>query len=150
MADLPGTLLFACNYNRVRSPMAKALMTRMFGSSLFVESCGLRRAASAEPDPFMVQVMAEVGLDLSRHRQKTFAELEDGSFDLVISLALEAQHGAVELARNASTELIYWPTHDPTLVEGRRDAVLEAYRRTRDDLDAQIRRQFGAPSTFGG
>jgi protein-tyrosine-phosphatase len=147
---LPGTVLFACTYNRVRSPMARALMMRQFKGRLFVESCALRRAETADLDPFMVQVMHEIGLDLTKHRQKTFAELEDGSFDLVISLSLEAQHGAVELARNASTELLYWPTRDPTLVEGRRDQVLEAYRRTRDDLQAQIYRRFGAPSTFGG
>jgi protein-tyrosine-phosphatase len=150
MRPLPGALLFACSYNQVRSPMAKALMTRLFGGRLFIESCGLRRPQAADPDPFMVQVMDEIGIDLSKHRQKIFADLEDGSFDLVISLTPEAQHGAVELTRNASTELLYWPTRDPTLVEGRRDAVLDAYRRTRDELEAQIRGHFGAPSTFGG
>ena len=150
MTALPGTVLFACTYNRVRSPMARALMMRQFAGRLFVESCALRRAESSDPDPFMVQVMDEIGVDMRKHRQKTFAELEDGSFDLVISLSPEAQHGAVELARNASTELLYWPTKDPTLVEGRRDQVLEAYRRTRDDLQTQIQRRFGAPSTFGG
>ncbi len=150
MSMLPGTVLFACTYNRVRSPMARALMMRQFSGRLFVESCALRRAETTDIDPFMVQVMSEIGLDMSKHRQKTFAELEDGSFDLVVSLSLEAQHGAVELARNASTELLYWPTKDPTLVEGRREQVLEAYRRTRDDLLAQITRRFGPPSTFGG
>ena len=150
MRPLPGTLLFACSYNRVRSPMAKALMTRLHGGRLFVESCGLRPADAAEHDPFMLQVMDEIGIDLSSHRPKVFADLEDGSYDLVISLTPEAQHAAVELARNASTELLYWQTHDPTLVEGRRDQVLEAYRRTRDALDAQIRAHFSPPSTFGG
>ncbi len=150
MIALPETVLFACTYNRVRSPMARALMMRQFSGRVFIESCALRRAATADLDPFMVQVMDEIGLDMSKHRQKTFSELEDGSFDLVISLSLEAQHGAVELARNASTELLYWPIRDPTLVEGRRDQVLEAYRRTRDDLQAQIHSCFGPPSTFGG
>jgi protein-tyrosine-phosphatase len=130
--------------------MARSLALRLFGDRLFVESCGLRRSDAAENDPFMVQVMDEIGIDLSKHRPKLFGNLEDGSFDLVISLTPEAQHSAVELARNSSTELLYWPTRDPTLVEGRRDQVLEAYRRTRDELDAQIRRRFGAPSTFGG
>lgn len=149
MSPLPGTLLFACTYNRVRSPMARALMTRQFGGRLFVESCALRPAETTDPDPFMLQVMSEVGLDMSKHRPKTFAELEDGSFDLVVSLSTEAQRGATRFARNASVELLHWPTRDPTLVEGRRDAVLDAYRRTRDDLQAQIHRQFGAPSTLG-
>lgn len=149
MRRLPETLLFACTYNRVRSPMAKALMARLYGKRLFIESCGLRRAG-AEHDPFMVEVMGEIGIDLSSHRSQVFADLEDGSFDLVISLTPEAQHAAVELTRNAATDLLYWQTRDPTLVEGRRDQVLEAYRRTRDELDAQIRQCFGTPSTFGG
>jgi protein-tyrosine-phosphatase len=145
---LPGALLFACTYNRVRSPMARALTARLFGARMFVESCGLRGAA--DPDPFMIEVMEEVGLDLSGHRPKTFDELEDGSFDLVISLSANAQHRAVELARNSAIDLLYWPTGDPTLTEGRRDKILDAYRRTRDDLDARIRAHFGPPSTFGG
>lgn len=148
MARLPATLLFACSYNRVRSPMAKALMGRLYGRRLFVESCGLH--PSTETDPFMTQVMDEIGLDLSKHRPKTFDELEDGSFDLVISLTPQAQHRAVELARNSATELLYWPTSDPTLTEGRRDAVLDSYRRARDELQARILGHFGAPSTFGG
>lgn len=148
MPRLPSTLLFACSYNRVRSPMAKGLMGRLYGRKLFVESCGLH--PSNDTDPFMVQVMNEVGLDLSKHRPKTFEELEDGSFDLVISLTPQAQHRAVELARSSATEILYWPTSDPTLTEGRRDAVLDAYRRTRDELQARILAHFGAPSTFGG
>jgi len=148
MGRLPGAVLFACTYNRVRSPMARALMARMYGSSLYVESCGLRRAV--ELDPFVIEVMDEAGLDLSDHRPKTFDELEDSSFDIVISLSPSAQHRAVELARNNAIELLYWPTMDPTLTEGRRDKILNAYRQTRDELEARIRDHFGAPSTFGG
>jgi protein-tyrosine-phosphatase len=148
MQQLPGAVLFACTYNRVRSPMARALMARMYGSRVFVESCGMRRAA--EPDPFVVEVMDEAGLDLSGHTPKTFDDLDDGSFDLVVSLSPSAQHRAVELARNNAIELLYWPTSDPTLTEGRRDKILDAYRRTRDELEARIREHFGPPSTFGG
>lgn len=148
MERLPGAVLFACTYNRVRSPMARALMARLYGSRLFVESCGLRRAT--EPDPFVIEVMDEAGLDLSTHRPKTFDDLEDSSFDLVISLSPSAQHRAVELARNNAIELLYWPTSDPTLTEGRRDKILNAYRQTRDELEMRIREHFGAPSTFGG
>jgi protein-tyrosine-phosphatase len=148
MDRLPGAVLFACTYNRVRSPMARALMARLYGSRLFVESCGLRRVA--EPDPFVIEVMDEAGLDLSAHRPKTFDDLEDSSFDLVISLSPSAHHRAVELARNNAIELLYWPTSDPTLTEGRRDKILNAYRQTRDELETRIRDHFGAPSTFGG
>jgi protein-tyrosine-phosphatase len=147
---LPGAVLFACNFNRVRSPMAEGLMKLWFGDRVYVDSCGLRLDEDSAPDPFTVAVMDELGADVSRHRSKTFDDLEDDSFDLVISLTPEAQHRAVELARGRSVELEYWPTMDPTLTLGPREAVLEAYRDVRDTLEARIRERFPQARTFGG
>ncbi len=146
---LPDAVLFCCNFNQVRSPMAEALMKHLIGTRIFVDSCGLRRARfdpdvdDMEVDPLAAQVMKELGVDLTRHRSKTFAELEDDSFDLVISLTPEAQHRAVELARGRSAEIEYWPTQDPTLAEGSREHRLEAYRQVRDGLAERIVRRFG-------
>jgi protein-tyrosine-phosphatase len=149
--DLPGAVLFACNYNRVRSPMAAALFRRFYGDRAFVDSCGLKPDPTGEGvDPFVIVVMDELGVDVEAHAPKTFAELEDDSFDVVVSLTPEAQHRAVELARGRSVDIEYWPTHDPTLVDGSREARLEAYREVRDALATAIRDRFGAPSTFGG
>jgi protein-tyrosine-phosphatase len=148
--ELPGAVLFACNHNRVRSPMAESLMKLMFGDRVFVDSCGLRLDEDDEPDPFAVAVVDELGADLSGHHAKTFADLEEGAFDLVISLTPEAQHRAVELARHHAVEIEYWPTQDPTLTMGSRDAVLAAYRDTRDGLAARIRARFGKAASFGG
>jgi protein-tyrosine-phosphatase len=148
--SLPGAVLFCCNFNRVRSPMAEGLMKLMFGAQVYVDSCGLKRDDEDGPDPFAVAVMDELGADLSRHRPKTFDDLEEAAFDLVVSLTPEAQHRAVELARHHAVELAYWPTQDPTLTMGSRDAVLAAYREARDTLAARIRERFGAPATFGG
>lgn len=151
MGELPDAVLFSCNYNRVRSPMAEGLFKRFYGTRAFVDSCGLKPDSAGEGiDPFVVVVMDELGLDVSDHQPKTFAQLEDDSFDVVVSLTPEAQHRAVELSRDRSVEIEYWPTHDPTLVDGSRDARLEAYREVRDALAEQIKRRFGAPSTFGG
>ena len=150
MARLPGAVLFACNLNRVRSPMAQGLMKRMFAGRVFVDSCGVRPGDDETPDAFMVAVMDELGVDVGGHRQKTFEDLEDESFDAVISLTPEAQHRAVELARGRSVDLEYWPTHDPTLVLGPRDAALDAYRAVRDALEARIRERFPLARTFGG
>ena len=151
MTDLPGAVLFACNQNRVRSPMAEGLMKLMFGNRVFVDSCGLRADADDIPDPFVVAVMDELGADLADHRPKAFDDLEDDSFDVVISLTPEAQHRAVELARGRSVDIEYWPTFDPTLVMGSRETVLEAYRAVRDALAAKIRERFPIPArTVGG
>jgi len=147
---LPGAVLFACNLNSVRSPMAECLMKLMYGTRVYVDSCGLRQNEESEPDPFAVAVMDELGADMRHHRPKTFDDLENDSFDLVVSLTPEAQHRAVELARHHAVELLYWPTQDPTLVMGSREAVMEAYREVRDALAARIRGRFGKPATFGG
>ncbi len=146
---LPDAVLFCCNFNQVRSPMAEALLKQAVGTRIFVDSCGLRRGAfdadvdDMEVDPMAAAVMSEIGADLSGHRCKTFDELEDESFDLVVSLTPEAQHRAVEIARGRSAEIEYWPTLDPTLTEGSRDHRLESYRQVRDSLAARIALRFG-------
>jgi protein-tyrosine-phosphatase len=147
--DLPASVLFACNYNRVRSPIAEGLMKLMFGDRVYVESCGLKPADEA-PDPFMAAVMDELGVDLGGHQPKTFEDLEEDSFDLVVSLTPEAHHRALELARGRAVEVEYWPTSDPTVAQGARDEVMAAYRELRDRLGARIRQRFGATPTFGG
>jgi protein-tyrosine-phosphatase len=143
---LPAAVLFTCNLNLVRSPMAAALMRRMWGTRVFVDSCGLR--AADEADGFVLAVMNELGQDLSAHAPKSFDDLEDGSFDLVISLTPEAHHRAVEFGRARSTEVEYWPTVDPTLEQGSRDQRLQAYRRVRDELQGRLLDRFGDPSTL--
>ncbi len=151
LAVPPGSVLFACTLNRVRSPIAAGLMRRLFGRRVFVDSCGLRLDDhDGGPDPFVVAVMDEVGVDLADHAPKTFGDLAEDSFDVVISLTPEAQHRAVELARRHAIEIDYWPTADPTLASGSREQILAAYRQTRDDLERRILARFRPPATFGG
>jgi len=146
--SLPGAVLIACNYNRVRSPIAEGLIRLIYGDRIYVDSCGLK--AGEGVDPFAAAVMDELGIDISGHAAKSFDDLEEDNFDLVISLTPEAQHRAVELARGRAVEIEYWPTHDPTLATGSRDAVLDVYRQVRDDLRRKLETRFGKPSTFGG
>jgi protein-tyrosine-phosphatase len=86
--------------------------------------------------------MDEIGIELGRHRPKTFADLEDESFDLVVSLSPEAQHQAVELTRTSACDVEYWPTMDPTAIEGSRETRLEAYRDLRDSMVERILKRF--------
>ena len=131
--------------------MAAGLMRRLFDRRLHVDSCGLRTSqAGGDPDPFVVAAMDEVGVDLGAHQPKTFADLEDDSFDVVISLTPEAQHRAVEMARRRSVKLEYWPTLDPTLAGGSREQILAAYHEVRDELERRIRARFPLAATFGG
>lgn len=135
----PSAVLFACNMNAVRSPMAEALLKRRLGRTVYVDSCGSRRG---ELDPFVIEVMAEVGIGMDKHRPKSFDDLEDGFFDLIVSLSPEAQHRAIELTRTMACDIEYWPTLDATMIEGNRETRLEAYRAVRDELDRRIRARF--------
>jgi len=139
MARPPSSVLFACGFNSIRSPMAAALLRALHGRRIFVDSAGVREAPV---NPFAVAVMAEIGIDLSGHAPKTFDSLEDTSFDLVISLSPEAQHKAVELTRTMDCEVEFWPVYDPTATEGNREELLAAYRTVRDQLDRLIRARF--------
>ncbi len=139
---LPSAVLFCCTLNVIRSPMAEGIFKRLHGTRAYVDSVGVRKG---ELDPFVLQVMDEIGIDLSRHRPKVFEELEDGSFDVAISLSPEAQHKAVELTRDRSCEVEYWPTFDPSIVEGNRDVRLDAYRAVRDQLMRRIAERFPPP-----
>lgn len=139
MPDLPTSVLFACTYNSIRSPMAESMLKHFHGRRIFVDSAGVREG---ELDPFAVAVIEELGIDLSRHRPKTFDDLEDESFDFVITLSPEAHHRAIEMTRTTACEVVYWNTLDPTFVEGNRDARLAAFRQVRDALLARIEERF--------
>jgi protein-tyrosine-phosphatase len=136
---LPGSVLFACNHNAIRSPMAAALLKHLHARRIFVDSVGVRASTI---DPFAIAVMEEFGIDLRGHVTKTFEDLEDLSFDLVISLTPEAQHRAVELTRSMACDVEFWPSLDPTVVEGSRAEILAAYRDLRDTLWRRVQQRF--------
>ncbi len=140
MTDLPSAVLFSCTMNSVRSPMAEAIMKFLHGHQVYVDSVGVR---SKEVDGFAVAVMDEIGIDLSRHNPKTFDDLEDDYFDVVITLSPEAQHRAIELTRVMACELEFWNTLDPSMIESEdRETKLDAYRQVRDRLMERIKARF--------
>jgi len=144
--DLPGAVLFACSRNAVRSPMAAHLLKHLARNRIYVESAGVRPGA---PDPFAVAVMEEIGIDMSAHVPKSIGDLHDLSFDLIVTLAPEAQHKALELAHRYALDVEYWPTPDPTLATGAREQILDAYRAVRDRLFAKIKQRFPLPGAPG-
>ena len=119
--------------------MAEAILKHFQGHRIFVDSVGVR---IGELDPFAVVVMEESGIDLSRHRPKAFDDLEDDSFDLVVTLSPEAHHRAIEMTRTTAFDVEFWNTFDPTLIEGNRDTRLEAFRQVRDALLHRIQDRF--------
>ncbi|WP_103717965.1 low molecular weight phosphatase family protein [Bosea psychrotolerans] len=128
-----------CAQNAVRSPMAEAMAKHFFGKSIYVQSAGARRG---EVDGFMLTVLDEIGIDAHKHKPKSIEELEEWeglNFDLIISLSPEAHHKALNLTRTVAADVEYWPTIDPTVVQGSREQVLEAYREVRDGLMRRIK-----------
>ena len=130
----PHSVLFVCRHNAIRSPMAAAL-ARSIAPAVYSRSAGVEHG---EPDPFAVSVMGERGLDISRRQPRTLEELGDMSFELVVTLAPEAHHHVLELARTQSFEVVYWPTLDPSGATGSRSQILDTYRGTRDALERRI------------
>jgi protein-tyrosine-phosphatase len=139
MTDLPAAVLFACTMNSVRSPMAEGILKHLHGHRIYVDSAGVRQG---EIDGFVIEVMDEIGIEISKHNSKTFDDLEDDSFDVVISLSPEAQHKAVEMTRVMACEVEFWNTFDPTIIEGSREIRLDAYRQVRDQLMTKIKARF--------
>lgn len=145
--SMPSSVLFVCGENALRSPMAEAIMKHLCGGRIYVDSVGVR---AGEIDPMAIEVMAEIGLDISEHRSKRIDDLVDSSFDLIVSLTPEAHHQAVELTRTSAAEVEYWPTFDPAAVESTREARLAAYRQVRDGLAKNIREKFGVGEDGNG
>jgi protein-tyrosine-phosphatase len=125
--------------------MAAALMRRRFGRLVWVDSVGV--TAGEAVDPFAAAAIEELGHDISRHRPKSFDDLDDFSFDLIISLTPPAHHRALEFTRTLAVAVEYWPTWDPTLAQGSREQKLAEYRALREAIDARLARRFQRLST---
>jgi protein-tyrosine-phosphatase len=134
--------------NVVRSPMAAAILQHLAGRRIYVKSAGVR---AGEPDPFVTAVMDEIGIDVTSHKPHTLSDLNDTSFDLIVSLSPEAHHQALELTRTMAVDVEYWPTFDASLMvgQGSREQSLDSYRAVRNALFARIKKRFdldGGPS----
>jgi protein-tyrosine-phosphatase len=121
--------------------MAELLAKRVLPASIFVASAGVR---AGERDPFVDAVLAESGLSLGNRHPRSLDQLEDDYFDLIVTLAPEAHHRALEMTRSMAVEVEYWPTADPTTVVGTREQILAAYRDVRDRLAKRIAERFAA------
>lgn len=138
---LPGAVLFMCGMNAIRSPIAEALARHYLPKSVYIASAGVRRG---ERDPFVDAVLDEIGLTLGRHQPHILDDLEDDYFDLIVTLAPEAHHKALELTRSWPVEVEYWPTPDPTVATGTREQILDAYRGVRDHISKLVTSRLAA------
>ena len=143
---LPQSVLFCCDHNAVRSPMAEGMMKKFYGTGTYVQSVGVTN--DMEIDGFSIAVCAELGVELSRHRSRSFDEMEQwgedlSSFDLVVALSPASQRRALELTRYYHLEVEYWPILDPTGLGDNREARLALYRQARDQIKERLIARWG-------
>jgi len=149
MPPLPQSILFCCDHNAVRSPMAEGLMKKFYGLETYVQSAGV--LADMDVDGFAIAVCAEMGVELARHKSRSFDEMQKlgdelSSFDLVVALSPASQLEVEVITRFYSLQVEYWPIMDPTSIGEGRDYKLAAYRKARDQIIATLTTKFGAPS----
>ncbi|MBE1296456.1 arsenate-mycothiol transferase ArsC [Phycobacter azelaicus] len=149
MEQLPQSILFCCDHNAVRSPMAEGIMKKFYGAGTYVQSVGVKN--DMEIDGFCIAVCQEIGVELSRHRSRSFDEMEQwgddlSSFDLVVALSPASQRRALELTRFFHLEVEYWPIMDPTGLGETREAKLDSYRQTRDQIIQHLKSRWGEPT----
>ena len=149
VTDLPQSILFCCDHNAVRSPMAEGLMKKFYGTETYVQSAGV--IADMDIDGFSIAVCAELGIELARHKSRSFAEMhkfgdELSSFDLIVALSPVSKKVAEKITNFYDLKIEYWPISDPTGPEDNRDKKLMAYRNSRDQIIGNLTRKFGAPN----
>ena len=144
--DLPQSVLFCCDHNAVRSPMAEGIMKKLYGTGTYVQSVGVMN--DLEIDGFAIAVCAELDIELSRHRSRSFDEMQEwgddlSSFDLIVALSPASQRRALDLTRLFHLTVEYWPIMDPTGLGETREAKLVSYRQTRDQIVDNLTRRWG-------
>jgi protein-tyrosine-phosphatase len=147
--NMPSSVLFCCDHNAVRSPMAEGLMKKLYGQDAYVQSAGVHN--DLEIDGFSVAVCKELEIELERHRSRSFDEMQQwgddlSGFDLIVALSPASQRRALDLTRVHHLEVEYWPILDPTGLGTRREEKLDAYRQSRDQILARMLARFGPPT----
>ena len=138
-SDVPKSVIFVCNMNQIRSPMAEFLTKDLFGSSIYAQSAGIY---TGDEDGFMQAVMAERNIDVSEHEPESLVDLEDSYAELVVALTTQAYEGVQDFFKGQAVTIEFWDTENPSIAVGNREAVLAAYRKTRNQLEKQIRSRF--------
>jgi len=126
--------------------MAEGIMKKLYGTGTYVQSVGVIN--DLEIDGFSITVCDEIGVELSRHRSRSFDEMERwgddlSSFDLIVALSPASQRRALELTRLFHLTVEYWPILDPTGIGETREMKLVSYRQTRDQILNKLREKWG-------
>ncbi len=130
-------ILFVCNMNSVRSPMASAILASARAPDLAVDSAGVYEGGG---DPFVAAVLDEIGVSLGDYEPKSLSDVDVSAVDLLVALTPEAAAEARRLLPPGRIE--FWPIDNPSDVRGGEDELFGAYRAVRDELAERIRARF--------
>ena len=145
---MPGSVLFCCDHNAIRSPIAEGLAKLYYGKKIFIQSAGILN--DFEIDGFAISVCEEIGIKLAKHQPRSFLDMDQwgdriDSFDLVVALSETSKRKVIEATKSYAVKVIYWPIFDPTVIVNRREEKIENYRKTRDQISAKLIDFFGTP-----
>ena len=120
-------------------------MKKLYGTGVYVQSAGVSN--DLEIDGFAISVCEEIEVELSRHRSRSFDEMNKlgddlSSFDLIVALSPASQRRALDLTRFFHLEVEYWPIMDPTGLAETRESKLGVYRQTRDQIFEQLKNRW--------
>lgn len=143
--EQPTSILFCCDHNSIRSPIAEGLMKKHFGTSIYVQSVGVE--SEKEIDGFTIAVCKEIGVELGRHQVRNFDEMEALGdhmieFDMVVALSKASYKKATKLINSVKPKVEYWQVGDPIFNSERREDKLIIYRAIRDQIDNLISTKF--------
>ena len=141
----PSSVLFCCDNNSIRSPIAEGLMKKQFGTSIYAQSVGVE--SDLEIDGFAIAVCKEIDVELSRHQVRSFDDMEKLgehmiAFDVIIALSKASYQKVLQIAPDKKIEIIYWPIIDPVFTSERREEKLAVYRLIRNQLQGLIAEAF--------
>ena len=144
----PGSVLFCCDHNAIRSPIAEGLAKLYYGRTIFIQSAGILN--DLEIDGFAISACEEIGVKLAKHQPRSFLDMDQwgdriDSFDLVIALSETSKRKVIEATKSYAVKVIYWQIFDPTITVNRREEKMENYRKTRDQISAKLIDFFGTP-----
>jgi len=128
-------VLILCTGNSARSQMAEGLLRHDGGDKFEVESAGV---VSSFVRPQAIEVMREIGIDISDHHSKSLDEFLEQPFDFVITVCDKAAENCPIFPGNATR--LHWSFYDPAEAQGTDEEILTVLRRVRDDIRRRLSR----------
>ena len=130
-------ILFICMHNSCRSQMAEGFVNNIYKDKYQAFSAGIIKTSV---NPFAIEVMKELNIDLSKHYSKTIEEFKDKNFDFVVTVCDNARESCPFFP---GKKVIHKNFNDPVIFEGNLEDTLTEFRRVRDEIKNWIIKYFG-------